>query len=96
MIEAAAVHALAVFGVTFVVTRGSIFEPVHEWLTLRQPFLAELVGCHVCLGFWLALAAALQHVRPTQLDDLPHVAILTGAALGGSVLAWAVHARLNC
>tara|TARA_Y100000593_G_C4180388_1_gene271759 strand:+ start:210 stop:554 length:345 start_codon:yes stop_codon:yes gene_type:complete len=31
----------------------------NNWLMCHSPFIAELLGCPLCLGFWSALVAAI-------------------------------------
>ena len=44
---------------TTVVCDGDIFLPVRERAAALNPWLGELVSCHLCFGTWVGLGQAL-------------------------------------
>lgn len=55
--EALFIFLMASYGVTNIITGGSIFAPLraylsgHKWLVIRK--LGELISCPLCLSFWV-------------------------------------------
>ena len=50
---------LGVVGMTHIITDSLLMEPVHEWVKPRCKWLATLMGCHQCSGFWCGVLLAL-------------------------------------
>ena len=44
------------------------WEDWNNWLMLKNDFIAELLGCPLCLGFWSSLAIASLIVNINGLD----------------------------
>lgn len=57
---------LGVIGMSHIVVDSEISEPVHEWIKPRSRFLADLMDCHQCSGFWcgVLLASVLLSYNP--------------------------------
>lgn len=51
--------------VTTVVCDSDLFAPVRRRAEAANPFLGDLVNCHICFGMW----AALGHAAYRQLSD---------------------------
>jgi len=71
---------LGVIGMTHIVVDSTLLAPVHEWVKPRSRFLAELMDCHQCSGFWCGVLLA-----PALLSRNPLVWFAAGCA--GSFLA---------
>ena len=71
---------LGVIGATHIVVDGEISEPAHKWIKPRSPWLADLMDCYQCAGFWCGLALGLM-----LLSYNPPVVFAAGCA--GSFLA---------
>lgn len=42
-------------GLTIIMSAGSIFENLRNFILQKNSFLGELVSCPMCLGFWVGL-----------------------------------------
>ena len=71
---------LAVVGLTHIVVDSEISEPVHKWIEPRSPWLADLMDCYQCCGFWCGIGLGLM-----LLSYNPLVVFAAGCA--GSFLA---------
>ncbi len=71
---------LSVVGMTHVIVDSEIMGPVHEWVKPRWPFVARIMDCHQCAGFWCGLA-----LGTVLLSSNPFVIFAAGCA--GSFLA---------
>jgi hypothetical protein len=60
---------LGVVGMTHIIVDSEISEPVYQWIKPRSPWLAGLMDCYQCTGFWcgIALGLALLSHRPCTL-----------------------------
>ena len=58
-----AVWLLACYGVTFLVASSSVLAVPRTWLVSRSSFIAGLLGCYFCTGFWVSLTTALWLLR---------------------------------
>jgi hypothetical protein len=47
---------LAVIGLTHIVVDSEIAAPAHEWAKANWPWLARMMDCHQCAGFWCGVA----------------------------------------
>ena len=86
------VWALAVHGITQIVTVSRIARPVRE--VAPSPRRA-LLSCPMCFGFWVGLALSLCGLSPLgPLVSWPGLAraVVDGAAASG--VAWAAHVTL--
>ena len=54
MYEIALLYLVCV-GTTIIVTVSSIFEPMRNMVSSKSDFLGELVGCPMCMGFWIGI-----------------------------------------
>ena len=77
------VWALAVHGITQIVTVSRIARPVRE---VAPSPLRALLSCPMCFGFWVGLALSL-----LSWPGLAR-AVVDGAAASG--VAWAAHVTL--
>jgi hypothetical protein len=55
---------LAGFGVTTIITKGDIFEPLRNWLdngeeSIYDNFFGILITCPLCVGFWVGVIQSL-------------------------------------
>ncbi len=71
---------LGVIGATHIVVDSTLMEPVHEWIKPRSPWLAELMDCYQCAGWWCGVVLGLM-----LLSYNPLVVFAAGCA--GSFLA---------
>jgi hypothetical protein len=71
---------LGVIGMTHIIVDSVIMEPVHAWIKPRSKFLAELMDCYQCSGFWCGVLLA-----PVLLSYNPLVWFAAGCT--GSFLA---------
>ncbi|APR79607.1 Hypothetical protein A7982_04954 [Minicystis rosea] len=86
------VWALAVHGITQIVTVSRIARPIRE--AAPSPLRALLI-CPMCFGFWVGLALSLAGLSPLRpLVSWPGLmhAVVDGAA--ASAVAWAAHVIL--
>lgn len=80
--------ALAVYGVSTVWHRGSLFAAPRAFLEVRGGFLADLLLCPLCLSAHLAFWLAVIGILPEYLLPAPYVGViqtitlLTPAAVG--------------
>lgn len=80
---------LASYGAVVLLAEGAIFNRPRRWLTQRSSLLREMIGCPMCLGFWigvtLSLAVRLGPVvsvsGPESIPWRIAVAALDGAAV---------------
>ena len=68
------IWVLVVFGITFILTKGKIFEPVRK--ALEDYGMRYLPNCPLCVGTWVGLLAGWLWRSPTEF-------ILLDAPLGG-------------
>jgi hypothetical protein len=79
MVDAMTLIGLA--GVTLVISVGSIFDPLRDWLKAFQikanplRILGELMACSMCAGWWVGFTWGLYHQAP----------IFESAVMGGLV-----------
>lgn len=66
---------------TTVVTDGDIFLPVRERAHALNPWLGELLTCHLCFGTWVGLAQAVyrQLTGPGQAPRRGPIALFLDA-----------------
>lgn len=58
------IFTLAGFGITTIITKGDIFEPIRNWLDngeekLYDNFFGLLITCPLCVGFWVGVIQSL-------------------------------------
>tara|TARA_R100000664_G_scaffold34049_1_gene53652 strand:+ start:5075 stop:5410 length:336 start_codon:yes stop_codon:yes gene_type:complete len=46
---------LASWGMTQILVYGSIFENQRRWVLEKSDWLGTLVGCPMCMGFWVGV-----------------------------------------
>jgi hypothetical protein len=80
---------LGVVGMTHIVVDSEISEPVYEWIKPRSSFIARIMDCHQCAGFWCGVALGLALLSYNPLDVF--AAGCTGSFL--AQLGWLV---LDC
>lgn len=64
-------YFLAAFGFAFIVGHSKISLAFREWLAARGAlgeWLASLLECPACLGFWIGIAAVFTGVIHVPLD----------------------------
>lgn len=71
---------LGVIGLTHIIVDSVILGPVHAWVKPRSTFVADLMDCHQCCGFWCGVLLGL-----TLLSYNPLVWFAAGCS--GSFLA---------
>lgn len=99
------------FGVTTIITKSEIFSPIRETLdtghnTLKSNFFGFLIGCPLCVGFWVGVFQSLMFFSPVfegfgleTFSILYYIflrtfsIILDGALVGGIV--WSIHIYLD-
>lgn len=71
---------VGVVGMTHIIVDSEISAPVYQWIRPRSPWLADMMDCYQCAGFWcgVALGLALLSYRPC---------IVFAAGCAGSFLA---------
>lgn len=63
-----AVWLLACYGIVFLLADSTILAAPRGWLLRRSQFVANLLGCYFCLGFWVALGTSfLMPLRPSWI-----------------------------
>lgn len=90
-------------GFTLVITQGSILDPLREWLlgfshkwnVLR--LLGVLLGCPMCAGVWVGVAAAVAHGHDAVATVAAGGIVSVGAVATDMVLmlVGAVHERVS-
>ena len=50
---------LSFYGMTFLIKESSILSRPRNWVLLKSTFIAELMLCWFCSGFWSALLVYL-------------------------------------
>ena len=71
---------LGIVGMTHIIVDGEISAPVYQWVKPRLPFVARIMDCYQCCGFWCGLGLGL-----ALLGHDPLVVFAAGCA--GSFLA---------
>lgn len=85
------------WGLTNIISKGKIFEPMRDFLELIPgfSFLANLINCPMCLGFWIGLGVSYYIYSPTQhflaFDSYFYVA--DGCVASGII--WVVYCMLE-
>jgi len=51
-------YGIMTFGLTYIVSRAEITEPLRVRIVAKLPVLALLFACRACLSFWTGQAAA--------------------------------------
>ena len=64
------IYLLAGFGITTIVTKSKIFEPLRDWLDtgsnrLSKNFWGFLIVCPMCIGFWCGVIQSILLYSPT-------------------------------
>ncbi len=74
--------AFLLLGLTYLLTQSSIFAPLRIAIRLRNPFLAQMVYCPACSGFWIGATLSLLglNLLPTNtlLDPLYNAVMSCG------------------
>ena len=52
-------YILAGIGLSFIITRSTIFESFREKIACKSEFFGNLVSCPQCFGFWSGILTAL-------------------------------------
>lgn len=52
------VNILSAAGATLIITSSKIFQPAREFITKHSIWGGELIGCDMCVGFWVGLGAS--------------------------------------
>jgi len=97
---------VGVVGMTHIIVDSKISAPVDEWIRPRSPWLADLMDCYQCAGFWcgVALGLALLSYRPCtvfaagSLNDLiggEGVPELVGAGVDAALLSQPLEPAAN-
>ena len=79
---------LGLVGLTLILTRGTIFDKVRNWIGIQNGFLGTLVYCSQCLGFWVGLVYYVIRIRKNVIE-----AILFASAI--SLLSYLIDAILE-
>ncbi len=91
MLTTLACWALVAYGLTTIVTRGSIFR----WLREGAPtqFLRTLFSCPLCFGFWVGLGLGFTGIGPATmlLPAWPTWALAVGDGWVASGACWIIH-----
>lgn len=46
---------IIIVGLTSIVTMSKLFQPIREFITVKNLFLGKLITCSMCSGFWIGL-----------------------------------------
>jgi hypothetical protein len=86
---------LVTYGTTLAVTGSRIAEPCRRWLSTHWAWGGKLVGCPMCVGFWVGLASwfALPRLCPVQGAAWYLAAPANGFA--GLAACWTCHVVLK-
>ena len=50
---------LVSFGITFVVTHSHLTASLRVWASVNSSLLIKLLGCCMCVGFWVGVGLSL-------------------------------------
>ena len=59
MLESIVILGLATGTISTTVAQGKLFRPVRSWVSEKNEWLGNLLGCPFCLGHWVGLASML-------------------------------------
>jgi membrane associated rhomboid family serine protease len=66
-----ALYLLACYGLTFTICSAKLFERPRGWIVTRSRFIAELLSCYFCTGFWASTAlSTVVHWRGTLISTV--------------------------
>lgn len=88
---ALACWVLITYGLTTIVTRGSIFHTLR--LGAPTQLLRTLLACPLCFGFWVGFGLGFAHLGPATmlLPTWPAWASAIGDGWAASGACWIVH-----
>lgn len=82
---------LAAVGLNFIITEGTIFAAVREWIRNHAPeWTAELSSCPQCMGFWTGITIELvarKFAEASVFDQAPWWLAAIAAGLATSALS---------
>lgn len=94
MLTTLACWVLVVYGLTTIVTRGSIFHALRQ----RAPtqFARTLLSCPLCFGFWAGFGVGFAHLGPATmlLPAWPEWAQAIGDGWAASGACWIIHVAM--
>jgi len=85
-------YVLAFWGMVYIITQSSIMAGFRKNVLRGSTFVATLIYCPACTGFWVGLLFGTLGIYGKGLSSIPNVVMLE-AALSGVVLGhlWGVH-----
>lgn len=79
-------YVLVFWGAVYILTQSAIFVGVRKFLLKHSTFLATLIYCPACTGFWVGLVFGALGIYGKGLSHFNNVVIvesaLSGTALG--------------
>lgn len=94
--------ALAVYGLTLIITGSRIMEPLRRLGRKASDLLGYFLGCPMCMGFWISALLSLAGLPLfTRCDSGSLLVNVASAALAfslngaaGAALSWTAHVVL--
>lgn len=84
---------LACYGGANGIVYSKLLEAPRNWISAKSSFLAKLLGCPLCVGFWLGVLFSLAGFGPfeyyTVIQHGPIMILADGFV--GSASAWIIH-----
>jgi hypothetical protein len=85
-------YVLAFWGLVYIITQSSIMAGFRKNVLRGSTFVATLIYCPACTGFWVGLLFGTLGIYGKGLSSIPNVVMLE-AALSGTALGclWGVY-----
>jgi hypothetical protein len=79
---------LVTASVSFVVTESALFRGFQRWVQRKSATLHKLLGCYLCLGYWIAFVLSCAFDVQVLPVSMPVVGYVLSALLIGYVSGW--------
>lgn len=90
------VWALAIYGITQIITEATIFEKVRDKISESSVFFGKLVTCFLCASVWISFLLSIWAFSPSFIlwPHLGYTSIFIDGMIG-STIVWFLHVIEN-
>lgn len=81
---------LASYGIANIIVFAAVVDKPRKYLASLHPFIAKLLGCIMCVGFWVGFFLAFSGLGPFSCYNPGAMAVLADAAIG-SASSWLIY-----
>jgi hypothetical protein len=87
---------LACYGGANGIVYSQLLATPRAWISSKSNFLAKLVSCPLCVGFWLGVSFSLAGIGPMEYYTIApwSIPMMFADGFAGSASAWILHLLL--